>query len=81
MSSKVWRVNGEYRKLKRKFIFSKEMIALKEAHVRERIYSELGSRHRVKRKDITISEIAEIKPEESTDIELRRILGLESELG
>ncbi len=80
MSSKVWRVKGEYRKLKRKFIFSKEMIALKEAHVRERIYSELGSRHRVKRKDITISEIVEIKPEESTDIELRRILGLESEL-
>ncbi|MHA2193188.1 MAG: 50S ribosomal protein L18Ae [Candidatus Thorarchaeota archaeon] len=65
MSSKVWRAKGEYRKLKRKFTFSK---------------AELGSRHRVKRRDITISEIAEIKPEEATNLELRRILGLESEL-
>ncbi|MHA2142433.1 MAG: 50S ribosomal protein L18Ae [Candidatus Thorarchaeota archaeon] len=80
MSSKVWRAKGEYRKLKRKFTFSKEMIALKEAHVRERLYSELGSRHRVKRRDITISEITEIKPEEATNAELRRLLGLESEL-
>jgi large subunit ribosomal protein LX len=80
MSSKVWRVTGEYRKLKRKFKFSREMIALKEAHVMEKIYSDLGSRHRVKRKDITITEIAEIKPEETTNLELRRILGLESEL-
>ena len=56
------------------------MIALKEAHVIEKIYSELGSRHRVKRRDITITEIAEIKPEEATNLELRRILGLESEL-
>ncbi|MFW9802665.1 MAG: 50S ribosomal protein L18Ae [Candidatus Thorarchaeota archaeon] len=80
MSSKVWRAKGEYRKLKRKFTFSKEMIALKEAHVMEKIYSELGSRHRVKRKDITVTELVEIKPEEATDLELRRILGLESEL-
>jgi large subunit ribosomal protein LX len=67
MSSKVWRAKGEYRKLRRKFTFSKEMIALKEAHVREKLYSELGSRHRVKRRDITISEITEIKPEEATN--------------
>ncbi|MFX1260919.1 MAG: 50S ribosomal protein L18Ae [Promethearchaeota archaeon] len=80
MSSKVWRTKGEYRKLKRVFTFSKEMIALNEAHVMEKIYSEIGSRHRVKRKDITITEIAEIKPEEATNLELRRILGLESEL-
>jgi ribosomal protein L20A (L18A) len=46
----------------------------------EKIYSELGSRHRVKRKDIAITEIVEIKPEETTNLELRRILGLESEL-
>ncbi len=80
MSSKVWRAKGEYRKLKRKFTFSKEMIALKETHVRERLYSELGSRHRVKRRDITISEVIEIKPEEATNLKLRRILGLESDL-
>ncbi len=80
MSSKVWRATGEYRKKRRIFTFSKEMIALKEDHVRERLYSEIGSRHRVKRKDIEIQAIVEIKPEEVVDLDLRRILGVESEL-
>ncbi|MFX1367936.1 MAG: 50S ribosomal protein L18Ae [Promethearchaeota archaeon] len=80
MSSKVWRATGEYRKKRRIFTFSKEMIALKEDHVRERLYSEIGSRHRVKRKDIEIQTIIEIKPEEVGDLDLRRILGVESEL-
>jgi large subunit ribosomal protein LX len=80
MSSKVWRATGEYRKKKRIFTFSKEMIALKESHVRERLYSEIGSRHRVKRKNIDIQAIVEIKPEEVVNLDLRRILGVESEL-
>ncbi len=80
MSSKVWRVTGEYYKKKRAFTFRKEMIALKESHVRERIFSDLGSRHRVKRREIEIRTIEEIKPKEVTDLELRRVLGVESEL-
>lgn len=80
MSSKVWLATGEYRKMKRTFTFSKELIALKEDHVKERIYSELGSRHRVKRRDITISSIKEIQPEEVKDLDLRKILGVESDL-
>lgn len=79
MSTKVWLASGEYLKNKRKFIFSRELLGEKEAHVREKILSELGSRHRVKRKMITISEIKEIKPEEVKNLELRNILGLESE--
>ena len=80
MSSKVWRVTGEYKKKKRTFTFRKEMIALKESHVRERIFSDLGSRHRVKRREIEIRTVEEIKPEEVTDLELRRVLGVESEV-
>lgn len=80
MSSKVWRVTGEYTKKKRTFTFRKEMIALKESHVRERIFSDLGSRHRVKRREIEIQTVEEIKPEEATDLELRRVLGVESEV-
>ncbi len=73
-------MTGEYNKKKRAFTFSKEMIALKESHVRERIYSDLGSRHRVKRREIEIKTLKEIKPEEATDLELRRILGVESDV-
>ncbi len=79
MSSKIWRATGEYTKKNRKFRFTKELLGEKEAHVRERILSELGSRHRVSRKYIAIKEVKELKPEEVTNLDLRRILGLESE--
>ncbi len=79
MSSKIWRATGAYKKSKRRFTFRREVLADKDAHVREKILSELGSRHRVKRKDIEITEIKEIKPEEVTNMELRKILGLETE--
>jgi large subunit ribosomal protein LX len=79
MSTKIWLASGEYLKKKRKFIFSREILGEKESHVREKILSELGSRHRVKRRLITITEIKEIEPEEVKNLELRKFLGLESE--
>lgn len=79
MSSKIWRASGDYKKKKRTFTFSRELLGEKEAHIREKVLSELGSRHRVKRKEINIAEIKEIKPEEVTDLDLRKILGLETD--
>ena len=79
MSSKIWVASGEYKKKKKTFRFTRELLGEKESHVREKILSELGSRHRVKRREIVISEIKEIKPEEVQSLELRKFLGLESE--
>lgn len=79
MSAKIWLATGEYMKNKMKFKFSRELLGEKEAHVREKILSELGSRHRVKRREITISEIKEIKPEEIQNLDLRKFLGLETD--
>jgi large subunit ribosomal protein LX len=79
MTKKVWRVKGHYYKKKRQFIFGMELTADKEDHVREKILSELGSRHRVKRDRVTFTEVSQIKPEDVTDIDLRKALGLESE--
>ncbi len=78
MSVKVWRVTGVYQKAKRKFRFSKDLVAVNEGQAKERVLSELGSRHRVKRREITIQETKEIKPEEVRSLELRRLLGVES---
>ncbi len=78
MSSSVWRVSGIYTKNKRRFRFSKELIAATETQVRERVMSELGSRHRVKRKSIKFTEVRKIKPEEVRSLEIRRLLGIES---
>jgi large subunit ribosomal protein LX len=80
MSSKVWRAIGKYKKRRKTYRFSKEMISPKESHVRERILSELGSRHRVKRRDIIITKVEEIDPEDVSSLELRTLLGVENEL-
>jgi len=77
--SKIWRATGAYKKKKRSFIFTRELLAEKESHVLEKVLSELGSRHRVKRRDIEVREIKEIKPEEVQNLELRKILGLETD--
>jgi large subunit ribosomal protein LX len=79
MSKNIWRVKGHYYKRNRRFVFGMELTADREDHVREKILSELGSRHRVKRDSITFSEVTKIKPEEVTDLDLRKALGLESE--
>jgi large subunit ribosomal protein LX len=80
MSSKIWRATGEYRKERRTYTFAMEMLALKEEHVREHVYSDIGSRHRVKRRQIEFKEVKELQPEEVTDVDLRKVLGLESEV-
>ena len=64
--TKVFRVTGEVNK--RKFFvpmsFSQEIRAVKKEHAVERIYAEMGSRHRAKRNQITIFSVEEVQPEE-----------------
>ena len=64
--SKVYRVTGEINKQKF-FIpmaFSQEIRAVKMEHAVERIYTEMGSRHRAKRNQITIFSVEEVQSEE-----------------
>jgi large subunit ribosomal protein LX len=64
--SKIFRVIGEINKQKF-FIpmgFSQEIRAVKMEHAVERIYTEMGSRHRAKRNQITIFSVEEIQSEE-----------------
>jgi len=64
--TKVFRVTGEVNK-QRFFIpmtFSQEIRAAKMEHAVEQVYTEMGSRHRAKRNQITIFSVEEIKPEE-----------------
>ena len=64
---KVFRVTGEV--MKQKFFvpmsFSQEIVAEKKEHAVERIYAEMGSRHRAKRNQITIFSVEEVKPEKA----------------
>ena len=59
--SKAYRVKGEI--MKRRFFepltFNTLIVAVKEEHAIERIYAEMGSRHRAKRTEINIQSITE----------------------
>jgi len=65
VSVKIFRVKGEI--IKKHFFepltFDKLVSAAKEEHAVEKIYSEMGSRHRAKRYQISINSVEEEQPE------------------
>ena len=64
--TKLFRVSGEIVKAKlfAPMKFTKEVQAANLSHAKERVYTDLGSRHRAKRHEIKILKIEEVKPEE-----------------
>jgi large subunit ribosomal protein LX len=61
---KVFRVTGEISKPNLMTSFTKEVVAAKPEHAVEKVYAEIGSKHRVKRFHIKISGVEEVSPEE-----------------
>ncbi|UCE73715.1 MAG: 50S ribosomal protein LX [Methanomassiliicoccales archaeon] len=64
---KAFRVKGEFLMGDRWQEFTKEVVGRDENAVCEEIYSRLGSKHRVKRGKIQISEVMEIPSKEVSD--------------
>jgi ribosomal protein L20A (L18A) len=62
---RVFRVTGRIDKprLFEPITFSRDIAAAKEAHALEKIYAEMGSRHRAKRHQITILGVEEVEEE------------------
>jgi len=58
----------------RKFV--KEIRALKLKHALEKLYSELGSKHKVKRAHIKILKVEEIPPDQAIDRYVRDLSSL-----
>ena len=77
MSVQVFRLEGTYLRIKRKFRFSQEIRAVNEENAREQLYSLLGSFHRIKRPAIQIETITAINPEESDKLLIRKLSGVE----
>ncbi len=71
---KVFRVTGEIRKPKLVTPFAKEVLAEKPEHAVERVYAEIGSKHRVKRFFMKISAVEEIPPEQIENPILKKIV-------
>ncbi len=56
--------------------FVKEVTAVKESDALEKVYSELGSNHKLRRRHIRITSVKEITPDEVTDPSVLQILKL-----
>jgi large subunit ribosomal protein LX len=78
---KVFRVTGEIHKPNLKTSFRKEILADKSEHAVEKVYAELGSRHRVKRFHIKIASVEEVPPEEIANPLLKKLVVGEEDVG
>jgi len=73
---KVFRVTGEINKPNLKTPFTKELlaIAIKSEHAVEKVYAEIGSKHRVKRFQLKISKVEEISTDDIENPILKKIV-------
>jgi large subunit ribosomal protein LX len=71
---KVFRVTGEIHKPNLKTTFKKEVIALKPEHAIEKIYTELGSKHRVKRMHIKIISVEEVPAQDIENPLIKKLI-------
>jgi large subunit ribosomal protein LX len=71
---RVFRITGKIDKPNWKTNFGKEVRALKPEDAVEKIYKELGSKHRAKRFQIKILEVKEISPEEVTNPIIKKLV-------
>ncbi len=71
---KVFRVTGEIKKPNLKTPFTKEVIAAKPDHAVEKIYAEIGSKHRVKRFQLNILNVEEVPIEEIENPIVKKIV-------
>ncbi len=74
MMAKIFRVKGKIVGKEEPMVFTKEYKSLKEEDVLELVYSDIGSKHHVKRTLIKVEEIKEISKDEITDPILQKIV-------
>ncbi|QHN05739.1 50S ribosomal protein L18a [Methanothermobacter sp. THM-1] len=67
MKTKIFRVKGKFLMGEKLQPFTKELKAIKEEEIYEKLYSEFGSKHRVPRSKVKIEKIEEISPEDVQD--------------
>lgn len=78
---KVFRVTGEIVKPTLHTGFRKEVRTLKPELAVERVYQEMGSKHRAKRFQIRILSVEEVSPEEVESPVIKKLTQGEGEVG
>ena len=68
MKTKIYRIYGKFvMGDNNSQVFTKELKAMSEEDIHEKIYSEFGSKHRINRNQIKLDKIEEISLDEVTD--------------
>jgi len=70
----VFRVIGKITKPNYRTDFRKEIRALKPEEAVEKVYNEIGSKHRAKRVQIKVLKVEEISAEEVTDPTIKKLI-------
>lgn len=78
---KIFKVTGEIQKPNLKTAFQKEVVAVKAEHAKEKVYAELGSKHRAKRFHIRIDSVEEVPPEQIENPLLKKLVTGEEVVG
>lgn len=74
MKTKIFRVKGKFIMGDRFKPFTKELKAMGEDDIKEKIYSEFGSKHHIVRNQIHIQKIDEISAEEVQDTLIKALI-------
>ena len=74
---KVFRVTGEIKKPNLATPFSKEVLASKPEHAVEKVYAEIGSKHRVKRYHMRVAKVEEVSPDDIENPVLKKMVAEE----
>jgi ribosomal protein L20A (L18A) len=61
--AKTFKIVGEIKKGKTRIPFAVEISALKQEHALQRLYADMGSRHRARRFEITINSVEQVNEE------------------
>jgi len=67
MKTKIFRIQGKFKMGENLQPFTKELKAIKEEDIYEKIYSEFGSKHGIGRNQIEIEDISEISIDQAKD--------------
>ena len=73
-SVKIFRISGYFKQRRETSPFSKEYLAVSERNAKDKLFSQFGSKNRLKRNKIKIQTIVEITKEEITDPLIEKIV-------
>ena len=73
-SVKIYRISGSFKKRRETTSFSREFLALSEENAKDKLFSHLGSKNRIKRGQIKIKSVAQIPFADVTDPLIEKII-------